>query len=217
MSYDRASHGMDPTLPPPDAHAALAPWWLDLLALPASGLWPFWAGALGLAVVAVGFPLLLGRPFGVSSAVGRALDPRKELALDRRDDEAPLGSGMIVAPARLPLPRAAARARDTWLANVVFLGSIALGGFVAAISSGTFGVSSYEGVYETLVARGPLGLVALFGGGLFVGFGTQLSGGCTSGHGLVGCARMQAPSIAATATFFGTGVLVSLLLAWVRA
>jgi uncharacterized membrane protein YedE/YeeE len=48
------------------------------------------------------------------------------------------------------------------------------------------------------IARSPARLVA---GGLLVGFGTQLGGGCTSGHGVCGIARGSRRSIAATAIF----------------
>ena len=37
--------------------------------------------------------------------------------------------------------------------------------------------------------------------GLLVGFGTRLAGGCTSGHGICGMARLSARSIAATVIF----------------
>jgi uncharacterized protein len=37
--------------------------------------------------------------------------------------------------------------------------------------------------------------------GLLVGFGARLGGGCTSGHGVCGIARLSARSIAATAIF----------------
>ncbi len=42
-------------------------------------------------------------------------------------------------------------------------------------------------------------------GGLLVGFGTRLGGGCTSGHGVCGLARLSARSLAAVATFMGLG------------
>jgi len=48
--------------------------------------------------------------------------------------------------------------------------------------------------------------------GLMVGFGTASSNGCTSGHGLSGISRFALRSIIATATFFGTNVLVSTFL-----
>ena len=44
--------------------------------------------------------------------------------------------------------------------------------------------------------------------GLLVGFGTRLSGGCTSGHGVCGIARLSARSVTATAVFMGTAVVV---------
>ena len=49
-------------------------------------------------------------------------------------------------------------------------------------------------------------------GGLMIGFGTRMSGDCTSGHGLNGCGRLQINSIVVTCAFFGTGIAVSWLL-----
>ena len=43
--------------------------------------------------------------------------------------------------------------------------------------------------------------------GLFVGFGTRLGSGCTSGHGVAGIARLSPRSIVATLTFMGAAVL----------
>lgn len=44
-------------------------------------------------------------------------------------------------------------------------------------------------------------LPVLILGGLAVGLGTRLGGGCTSGHGVCGIARLSPRSIVATATF----------------
>jgi uncharacterized membrane protein YedE/YeeE len=44
--------------------------------------------------------------------------------------------------------------------------------------------------------------------GLLVGFGTRLGGGCTSGHGICGIARLSGRSIAATAIFIFTAIVV---------
>jgi uncharacterized protein len=44
--------------------------------------------------------------------------------------------------------------------------------------------------------------------GLLVGFGTRLAGGCTSGHGICGMARLSPRSIAATMIFMAVAVLV---------
>jgi uncharacterized protein len=42
--------------------------------------------------------------------------------------------------------------------------------------------------------------------GLLVGYGTSLSGGCTSGHGVCGLARFSLRSLAATLTFLVVGM-----------
>jgi uncharacterized membrane protein YedE/YeeE len=44
--------------------------------------------------------------------------------------------------------------------------------------------------------------------GLLVGFGTRLGGGCTSGHGICGIARLSVRSITATAIFMFTAMVV---------
>jgi uncharacterized membrane protein YedE/YeeE len=44
--------------------------------------------------------------------------------------------------------------------------------------------------------------------GLLVGFGTRLGGGCTSGHGICGVARLSPRSIVATATFMAVAIVV---------
>ncbi len=55
-------------------------------------------------------------------------------------------------------------------------------------------------------AQAPLSAVAL--AGLLVGAGSRWAGGCTSGHGLCGTARLSSRSIAVTALFVAVGMLV---------
>lgn len=43
--------------------------------------------------------------------------------------------------------------------------------------------------------------------GLLTGIGTQLGGGCTSGHGICGVGRLSRRSIVATMVFMTTGIL----------
>ncbi|MSP81606.1 MAG: YeeE/YedE family protein [Alphaproteobacteria bacterium] len=52
----------------------------------------------------------------------------------------------------------------------------------------------------------------LIAGGLLVGFGTRLGGGCTSGHGVCGLARLSPRSLAATAVFMVTAAAVVFVL-----
>ena len=54
-------------------------------------------------------------------------------------------------------------------------------------------------------------LFLLIGGGMLVGFGTRLSSGCTSGHGISGISRFSLRSIIATITFMIVGILTVLI------
>ena len=54
----------------------------------------------------------------------------------------------------------------------------------------------------------PVSWTVILAAGLLVGFGTRLGGGCTSGHGICGVARLSARSITATAIFMFTAILV---------
>lgn len=47
--------------------------------------------------------------------------------------------------------------------------------------------------------------------GLLVGLGTRLGNGCTSGHGIIGIARISTRSILATCLFISTAMIVVLL------
>jgi uncharacterized membrane protein YedE/YeeE len=50
----------------------------------------------------------------------------------------------------------------------------------------------------------PVSLLLL--AGLLVGYGTSMAGGCTSGHGVCGIARLSARSLAATGVFMLTAI-----------
>ena len=52
----------------------------------------------------------------------------------------------------------------------------------------------------------PTSWAVIIAAGLLVGFGTRLGGGCTSGHGICGVARLSARSIAATIIFMLTAI-----------
>ena len=47
----------------------------------------------------------------------------------------------------------------------------------------------------------PVSWTIIIAAGILVGFGTRLGGGCTSGHGICGVARLSVRSIAATVIF----------------
>jgi uncharacterized membrane protein YedE/YeeE len=58
----------------------------------------------------------------------------------------------------------------------------------------------------------PASLVVVAISGLLVGIGTRVGGGCTSGHGVCGVARLSTRSIAATAIFMLAAIVVVAIL-----
>jgi uncharacterized membrane protein YedE/YeeE len=82
--------------------------------------------------------------------------------------------------------------------------------FVVGLLAG--GALWFWGAHHGLhaAAAAPLWLVGV--GGLLVGAGTTLGGGCTSGHGVCGLARFSLPSLVAVVTFVAFGMVTVTLL-----
>lgn len=70
-------------------------------------------------------------------------------------------------------------------------------------------VASY--VAPSTMTSSPRALPWIAVGGVLVGFGSRLSGGCTSGHGVCGLGRMSARSLVAVMTFMTTGAVTAYL------
>lgn len=62
--------------------------------------------------------------------------------------------------------------------------------------------------YTIPIPHMPTSFITITAAGLLVGFGTRLSNGCTSGHGICGIARLSPRSIAATLVFMGAAIIV---------
>jgi uncharacterized protein len=76
--------------------------------------------------------------------------------------------------------------------RVLFLVGLVAAGVVAALAG------------RDAAPTGQSALPVVLGGAL-VGFGTRLGGGCTSGHGVCGLARLRTRSLVATLTFIAFG------------
>jgi len=97
-----------------------------------------------------------------------------------------------------------------------------ISGIVGGLLDGRAGDIAWRVAFAAGLVAGPL-LLMLLGAqvtvrpqaslpvlvvaGLLVGFGTRLGGGCTSGHGVCGLARLSRRSFVATATFFATALV----------
>jgi uncharacterized membrane protein YedE/YeeE len=196
--------------------------------------WPAWLGAGALGGLTILFWLAVRRPLGISGIWGRFLrfederrvDRAERLARERADElrmalelataeamAAEGGGQREAAPVPTAVQRRALGPRPTLGAHGLFLVGLVLGGVVSARLRGGAGGPGLGPAFEATFGAGPRGLLVLLGGGLLVGFGTTLAGGCPSGHGLSGCSRGEPGSLAAAASFLGAAVAVTLLLA----
>jgi len=150
-----------------------------------------WAvGGLGIALVTLTLSFVLNRRLGISTG----FEDICSLVL------------------RTPyFDRPALLRSRTW--RLPFLVGLVLGGAVSAVLSGGWEPTWNLGMLDARLGLGPAGkLVWMFTGGLFIGFGTRLAGGCTSGHGIFGLSNLEWPSLVSTLSFMGGGIVTTQLL-----
>lgn len=197
--------------------------------------WPWWAGALALGSIAIFFPFVLGRPLGVSGFLGRIVHWREENAA--ADAEENVGEDLEAALMAATLARFGSEAEDAQQAappvpscdepaaaakpmarirpaeHLLFFVAVTVGASVSALMKGTAELRwSLGPTFESYFGSGALSLGVLAFGGLIIGFGVRMGGGCTSGHGLTGCGAFQPASFIGTASFFGAGVVAAFAL-----
>jgi uncharacterized protein len=150
-----------------------------------------WAlGGAGIAAITLGLIFVLNRRLGIStgfedicSLVLRAPYFRRPTLLESR---------------RWRLP---------------FLIGLVGGGAISAILGGGWEPTMALGLFDERIGLGPAGKLAwMFVAGLFIGFGTRLAGGCTSGHGIFGLSNFEWPSLVSTVSFMAAGVVTTQLI-----
>jgi uncharacterized protein len=91
-----------------------------------------------------------------------------------------------------------------------FLGGLFLGGALSAWLAGGWTLTMAVEPLDSASHFGPLAKTLwFFLGGICTGFGTRIAGGCTSGHGIFGMARLQPSSIRTTLTFMTVGTVTA--------
>jgi uncharacterized protein len=163
--------------------------------------WPGWVAGPLIGLYVVAFFVFQRRNLGASSSFPAVLEAaRGQDGLDLGETDDPL---------RLPFdPRdKAPHWRLWWLTGLFTAGLLAwaLGG------EGTGGLE-LPGMAQSFPGW-PLRAkaAALVTGGVLIGFGTRMSGGCTSGHAIFGISQRQLPSLYATMVFFAVGMAVAFL------
>jgi uncharacterized membrane protein YedE/YeeE len=100
---------------------------------------------------------------------------------------------------------------NSW--RLPLLGGMLVGGFISALSTGGWAPFWDMGMFDTEIGWGAPGKVVwMFAGGVLIGFGTRLAGGCTSGHGIFGLSNLEVPSLVSTVSFMAAGLLTTNLI-----
>jgi uncharacterized membrane protein YedE/YeeE len=150
--------------------------------------WAIGGGLIGTIVLALLY--LTNRRLGVSTGFENACSLVSDLPYFRREQ--------LQGPGRWRLP---------------FLAGLFFGGVLSAGLSGAWQPIWDLGMFDTAIGGGPAMKTAwMFAGGLFIGFGTRLAGGCTSGHGIFGIANFEKSGWTATISFMAAGIVTTHLI-----
>jgi uncharacterized membrane protein YedE/YeeE len=152
--------------------------------------WPWWLGGLGVGAVSLLLLWLGNQRLGISTGFENLCSLALRTPYFTR--------GEVASSQRWRLP---------------FLGGLVLGGFLSALAGGGWAPIWDLGMLDEAAALGPGAKLAwMFGGGLLIGFGTRMAGGCTSGHGIFGIANLERASLESTVSFVAAGMLTSNLI-----
>lgn len=204
--------------------------------------WSWWEGALALGFFAIFFSLLTGKSLGVSGSwlsIARRKDDAilKESAKVLEGDQdqvkndlmamtmAEFGDDALLGAPQRREGEANAESKSVtgpkskqdftpWTVHAVFLASMFLGSYIAIMTTtGEFSVSvELSALHAKIFENQGEAWLALLIGGMMVGFGTQMAGGCTSGHGISGCSQLVPASLLSTVVFFGSATALTFLM-----
>jgi len=150
--------------------------------------WPWWLGGIVIGLLVPLMYYLFNTPLGVSTGYGNLVKiilPKTKLKWLNSENFAD---------------------RFNW--RLFFILGMVIGGFISARAMGSPLVTLDMGIFTQSVNWPFLELILwFFFGGLLLGLGARIAGGCTSGHSIHGIANFQLSGVIATAFFvlFGVG------------
>lgn len=91
---------------------------------------------------------------------------------------------------------------------------IVIGSFLSAVLSGEFNLTFIPLTeFESILNQNILGrIISAFAGGIMLGFGARLAGGCTSGHGISGTFQLSIASWISLIGFFVGGAVTAFII-----
>ena len=155
--------------------------------------WPCWVGGILIGLLVPIMYYFLNTPFGVSTSYGnmaKIMVPRTKLKwLNTKTFE------------------------DVFNWRIFFVAGIILGAFLSSRFSGMSFITTEMGRFTSTVDWSfPYLAIWFLGGGILLGLGSRIAGGCTSGHSIHGIANLQLSSLISTIFFLGVGGLTVYLI-----
>jgi uncharacterized membrane protein YedE/YeeE len=158
-------------------------------------VWPGWIAGAAIGVYLALQYYLTGKPLGCSSGYGNLCGVVTRTPFFRRGEF---------------------ESRTSW--RLWFTLGLPLGGAIGVLSSGGAIEPSFHmgALYESVLPESlALRAVYLVAGGVLIGLGARMAGGCQSGHAINGLSLLNPPSLLASAGFFVGGVVaVQALFGW---
>ncbi|HNS31953.1 MAG TPA: YeeE/YedE thiosulfate transporter family protein [bacterium] len=144
--------------------------------------WQWWAGGIALGLTVPLFYLFFNTALGVSTGYGNlvkiALHPKKLRWFNSE------------------------KFSDVWNWRFFFMAGIITGGFLSSILSGEFSLKFFMDEFTGFIQMPfTVSFFYMFFGGLLLGLGSRIAGGCTSGHSIHGISQLHFPSIIITIFF----------------
>ena len=94
-----------------------------------------------------------------------------------------------------------------------FLVGLLLGGVVSAVLAGGVEPTWDLGLWDAFIGGGVGAKIAwMFVGGVLIGFGTRVAGGCTSGHAIFGISNLEWSGLRSTLAFMAAGFVTTNLI-----
>ena len=149
--------------------------------------WPFWLGGVIIGLVVPLLYYYYNTALGVSTGYGNLVK-------------------ITIRPNHLKWIKS--KFAETWSWRVYFIIGIILGGFISSLLQGSSLFTWQMGqLTPQVIWSYPFTAVYLFVGGILLGLGARIAGGCTSGHSIHGIANLHFSSIIATLLFLLGGII----------
>lgn len=168
-----------------------------IMSLLTSDLWsPYLVGAGIGILICLGF-LLSNKAIGCSTAYARSFGMGEKLVRGGKVDDKPYYKKFVP--------------KIDWEWMLVL--GVVVGALISSIISGSFRLETVPEVWENSFGSSTiLRFVGALIGGILLGFGARMAGGCTSGHGISGTSQLSLGSWLAFLFFFIGGILTALII-----